>query len=325
MDLEQIDWPALERLRNAFLNGSAGEHDYWRTERDLTSYDQTFAQRIGWKWDYVLNELERRGWIPPTGEVLDWGCGSGIAGRAFLDHFGIGNQSLLLWDRSVLAVQFARHLAEDRFPDLPVRVAGTAPVPVDILLLSHVLTELEDQQVERVVDLAGRATAVLWVEPGMPGVSRKLIGLRERLRASFQVVAPCPHQAACGMLAGQNAPHWCHHFAPPPPEVFTDGNWVRFAQLAGVDLRSLPLSFLVLDKRPAPPLPIGTVRIVGRPRTYKAHALLLGCDDSGVQERQFTKRAIPEKFRLLKKGEVEPLQVWECVEDKIIDLRNIDE
>jgi ribosomal protein RSM22 (predicted rRNA methylase) len=199
------------------------------------------------------------------------------------------------------------------------------PVAVDILLLSHVLTELEDQQVERVVDLAGRATAVLWVEPGTPVVSRKLIGLRERLRASFQVIAPCPHQTACGMLADRNAPHWCHHFAAPPPEAFADGNWVRFAQLAGVDLRSLPLSFLVLDKRPAPPLPTGTVRIVGRPRTYKAHALLLGCDDSGVQERQLTKRALPDQFRLLKKGELEPLQVWDYLEDQIISTRNINE
>ena len=325
MDLEQIDWPTLERLRSAFLNGCAGEHDYWTTERDLTSYDQTFAQRIGWKWDYVLSELERRGWTPPSGEVLDWGCGSGIAGRAFLDHFGIGNRSLLLWDRSALAVRFASHRAQDRFPGLPVRVASPTPVTVDILLLSHVLTELDDEQVERVVDLAGRATAVLWVEPGTHAVSRKLIELSERLRTSFQLVAPCPHQGACGMLAEQNAPHWCHHFASPPPEVFTDGNWARFAQLTGVDLRSLPLSFLVLDKRTAPPLPTGAVRIIGRPRTYKAHALLLGCDENGVQERQLTKRVLPDQFRLLKKGEPEPLQVWDYLEDQIISTRNINE
>src|ERR1041384_3502994 len=61
MNWEQIDWSALERLRNAFLEGSAGKQDYWRSASDLASYDETFAQRIGWKWDYVLNELTRRG------------------------------------------------------------------------------------------------------------------------------------------------------------------------------------------------------------------------------------------------------------------------
>ena len=64
MDWENVDWKALERLRAAFLDGTAGAQDYWRTESDLESYDQTFGQRIRWKWDYVLNELKRRGWSP---------------------------------------------------------------------------------------------------------------------------------------------------------------------------------------------------------------------------------------------------------------------
>src|SRR6186713_2218329 len=87
MNLEAINWDSLERLRAAFLAGTAGASDYWQSEADLASYDATFAQRIGWKWDYVLMELQRRGWSPPGGELLDWGCGSGIASRAFLDLF----------------------------------------------------------------------------------------------------------------------------------------------------------------------------------------------------------------------------------------------
>src|SRR5260221_14123286 len=76
MDRENIDWKALERLRAAFLDGTAGTQDYWRSECDLDSYDQTFAQRIRWKWDHVLKELNGRGWAPPQREVVDWGCGS---------------------------------------------------------------------------------------------------------------------------------------------------------------------------------------------------------------------------------------------------------
>ena len=73
MDWSEIDWRALARLRANFLQGSAGQGDYWQRESDLASYDATFAQRIGWKWDYVLAELSRRGWSPPRGEVFDWG------------------------------------------------------------------------------------------------------------------------------------------------------------------------------------------------------------------------------------------------------------
>ena len=107
------------------------------------------------------------------------------------------------------------------------------------------------------------------------------------------------------MLTPENARHWCHHFAPTPPDVFTDGNWARFAKLSGVDLRSLPLSFVVLDKRPQQSPP-GAVRVIGRPRVYKAHALVLGCDSSGIREYRVTKREQPEAFRRLKKGEFAP-------------------
>ena len=104
MNWEAIDWTALERMRTAFLQNTAGAGEYWQSELDLASYDTTFAQRIGWKWDYVLKELKRRGWSPPTEELLDWGCGSGIASRAFLDHFSEGSVTALrLRDRSSTA------------------------------------------------------------------------------------------------------------------------------------------------------------------------------------------------------------------------------
>src|SRR5215471_9340078 len=128
MNWSAIDWNALERLRAAFLAGNAGETDYWQNESDLASYDATFAQRIGWKWDYVLAELARRGWSPAAGPLLDWGCGSGIAHRAFLDHFGSeGVTELRLWDRSALALRFAERRAREKHPGLQVTPAPGAP------------------------------------------------------------------------------------------------------------------------------------------------------------------------------------------------------
>lgn len=322
MNWETIDWRTLERLRAAFLEGNAGERNYWRSEGDLANYDATFAQRIGWKWDYVCNELKRRGWTPPSGDSLDWGCGSGIAHRAFLDHFGTkGISTLRLWDRSALAMDFASRKAAEKFPSLKIQREGNATASPALLLLSHVLTELNDSQSADLLSIASKAMAIIWLEPGTYEASRRLIEVREKLRASFNIVAPCTHQNICGMLARDNERHWCHHFAPSPPEIFTDRNWAKFASIAGVDLRSLPLSFLVLDRRPAPSLPENAGRIIGRPRIYKAEASLLGCDASGVRNRRLAKRQLPDPFRELKKGEADVLQVWECEHDEIKSTR----
>lgn len=386
MNWDAIDWSALGRLRTEYLAGSAGGRDYWQGESDLASYDATFAQRIGWKWDYVLADLTRRGWIPPKGELLDWGCGSGIAGRAFLDHFGVqAVTGLRVWDRSPLAMQFAARRALEKYPELQVSaglggflatlslppglqpllslpaatlssllegaekkgsgeagIRGTKCAPghfkasppggeghgagapkLGILLLSHVLTELDPDQTAAVMDLAARALCVIWVEPGTHEASRRLIALREQWRGRFNVIAPCTHAAPCGMLATENQRHWCHHFAAPPREIFTDGNWSRFARLTGIDLRDLPLSFLVLDQRPAPSLPAGAARVIGHPRIYKAHALLLGCDATGVRERKLKQRTLPAVFRALKKSAVEGLCVWECLGDEIMATRPV--
>ena len=93
----------------------------------------------------------------------------------------------------------------------------------------------------------------------------------------------------------------------------------RFANLLGIDLRDLPLSFLVLDRRPVLRLPQGAARVIGHPRIYKAHALLLGCDASGVRERKLTQRALPEEFRRWKKGKGDVLQIWRCDGDEIAE------
>ena len=322
MDSTQIDWKALDRLRRAFLDGTAGAGDYWQSDRDLASYDATFAQRIGWKWDYVLGELRRRGWSPPKDVLLDWGCGSGIASRAFLDHFGVeAVSSLALSDRSSLAVSYASRTAQEKYRSLDFSLG--IPARPGTLLLSHVLTELTPEQIDELVTVVETATTTIWVEPGTYEVSLALIAIRERLREHFNVVAPCTHCAQCGILASGNERHWCHHFASPPPGVFTDPQWSRFAHLTGIDLRRLPLSFLVLDRRTVPVVQQGATRVIGNPRIYKPYALLLGCDAQGVRDRRVSKRQLPEDFRRIKKGIAEPLQVWTCEGDEIISMKSL--
>jgi hypothetical protein len=318
MSWDSVNWTSLERLRAAFLGGNAGETDYWQGNSDLASYDLTFAQRIGWKWDWVLEQLQRLGWMPPTGPVLDWGCGSGIAHRAFFHHFGVAAATRLhLWDRSGPAMRFAADRARAVHPALEVHT-GLQDAPT-LLLISHVLTELSQEQATQLADLAARADSVIWVEPGTYEASLALIAIRERLRGPLNAIAPCTHQAQCGILAAGNERHWCHHFAQPPTNVFTDGNWARFGRMMGIDLRSLPLSFLVLDKRPSPAPPDGS-RVLGRPRLYKPFARILGCDASGVREQRLDKRKFPESYRQIRKDRFQSLQNWKSEDGVITEM-----
>lgn len=326
MNWESLDAAALERMRQAFLNGTAGSQDYWTSDHDLAAYDATFAQRIGWKWDFVLQDLQRRGWQPPQGELLDWGCGSGVAGRAFLDHFGAAAATQLrLWDRSALALEFAARRAREKYPDLRTVLVTAPPTSGGTtLLLSHVLTELTPEQTEALVELAATAACVLWVEPGTYECSLALIAIRERLRASLNLIAPCPHQERCGILAPENERHWCHHFARPPAEVFRDSDWARFAHSLQIDLRDLPVSYLVLDRRPAPPLPPQTARLLGHPRVYKPYAAVLGCDASGVREARLPQRTFPQEFKQFRKGRHPSRCEWICAAGEIKSFRPLD-
>ncbi len=341
MTWDEIDWEALERLRGLFLSGATAGSSYWRSRADLASYDFTYGARIAWKWDAVVQELDQRGWKPPAQtvlklehgsgrgsagawSVLDWGCGSGVAGRRIVQWLGAERVGVLrLWDQSALAADFAAEAARTRFPGLRVEhltpgfFAGSEPI--GILVFSHVLTELPAAERTALLEIAGRADAVLWVEPGTTDASRALIDIRERLRGRFRVVAPCTHQNACGLLAPDNARHWCHHFAAPPPEIFVDSDWARFGRRAGIDLRSLPYSFLALaraDRAPAAEA-AGLDRVIGEPRFQKGVARLLSCSAAGVRELTVQKRDAPALIRELKHPVGPLVYRWTRADDRI--------
>ncbi len=327
MNWEQLDWAALDRLREGFLSGTAADGPYWRTPSDLASYDLTYAERIGWKWDAVLRELASHRWQPPrlARTLVDWGCGSGVAGRRVASTFGPEKfDALHLWDHSPLAREFAATRARETFPHLDIVVNASEPRPEALppytLVLSHVLNELPPEALQTLLDLIARADAVLWVEPGTHAVSRQLIGIREAVTDRFNLIAPCPHQGVCGLLAPGNERHWCHFFAPPPTGVQNDSNWVRFGQRAGIDLRSLPYSYLVLENKTmtaagestsSPLPPSGAARILGRAEHFKGFARVLSCEAGGVEEFELQKRADADLFKQLKKDASHPLYRWE--------------
>lgn len=316
-----ISWESLERLRAAYLDGTAGENDYWHSADDLAWYDRTFARRIGWKWEYVLRELERFGWIPPVGTLTDWGCGSGIAGRTVLEHFGFQSfTELLLYDRSDEAMRFAAVKALEYYPQLSVQPLLTEGITGGTALISHVITELTPAQVRILAETLRNAEAVVWVEPGTYAASRALIAAREMLRNDFHIVAPCLHAGSCGMLSPTNKRHWCHFFAESPPEAYTEREWAQFAAKTGIDLSDLPLSYLVLDKRPPQFFPADAVRIIARPHVTKFDAAVVGCTAAGVTERLLQKKRLPDQWRSFKKDDFDSLQQWKIQDREIVEM-----
>src|SRR6516225_6073185 len=104
----------LKELRARFLAGKAGARDYWQSPEHLQLYDAFFAERIGWKWDAVIDELSRRRWRPQMTRVLDWGCGTGVAHRRVMAAWPQFTE-LALYDRSPRAKLFAAQRAQEQF------------------------------------------------------------------------------------------------------------------------------------------------------------------------------------------------------------------
>lgn len=316
MDWDKLNLNTLERLRARFLGQTPDTGNYWRGWSDLEHYDFVFAQRIGWKWDAVLTDLKRLGWTPPPGLLLDWGCGTGIATRRILESFGAAAfREVRTHDRSGLAMRFAAEAARRDAGRTRVLPADTETLrgkkPFGLLALSHVINELDDEQLSGLTSLCRRAKSIIWVEPGTHKDSRRLIEVREQLRDEFRVIAPCLHQNRCEMLLGANERHWCHFFAKPPEGILGDSHWRKLSHLLGIDIRSLPYSCLVLQHRKVKSEPTadiaGYTRVIGRPRVYKPLVKLFCCDESGLEDREAQKRDAPEFYKACKKEDVDTL------------------
>lgn len=330
MNWEQLDWPALDRLRAGFISGKAAAGPYWTSHSDLASYDLTYAERIGWKWNALLRELTLRHWSPPANTTLvDWGCGSGVAGRRVVAAFGAKHFSeLQVWDHSALARSFAAKQACERFPSLAVTEIASEPTPASLptaytLVLSHVFNELSAEQRTALLALVAGAAAVLWIEPGTHADSRTLATLRDLVRTTHQIVAPCTHRENCPLFLAANERDWCHFFASAPAGIQNDSNWVRFSHRAGLDLRSQAYSCLVLAAGPSSELiapsskliahssqlPAGSsaARVLGRVEIFKPYARFLACEANGLHWLELTKRTDTALIKRLDKAPPVPL------------------
>lgn len=302
MNLSRQDRLVLEQLRERFLRAEPMKGPYWQNVRQLELYHQTFAQRIGWKWQAVLDELVELGWTIPDGASLfDLGCGSGIATEVVLERFGTVAE-VVLSDHSALAAEYAATRLRARFPECRFRPTTEWAIPAgSVVLISHVLTELGREDLCPLAEQLQHSQAVLVVEPGTRSASAQVVALREMLRWHFTIVAPCPHQQRCGMLAVGNRQHWCHFHLRPPLVAFTDRQWVRFADAFGLDIGDLAVSMLVVDRQWNAP-PAGQERIIGTADVGQQDIVLTLCTaDGSISQRCIDRQRHREQYRRFRK------------------------
>ncbi len=319
----QEEFRILARLREGFLKGSAGLADYWKGAEELSLYDRTFAQRIGWKWDAVLSELSVRGWMPPAQRLVDWGCGTGIASRRVLEHWQGHFEAVTLSDRSPQARAFAFERLREAGATRNVRVV--APEETDcegaVVLASHVLSELTHEQLRKALGQWKKAAALIWVESATHDNARRMVaeGREFFLEAGWKAVAPCTFSGACPLLRGENERHWCHHFARVPSEVHQDQGWREISLRLNLDLRVLPYSFVVLERDSGREPVSGVSRVIGTAREFKGHLKVLACDAGGVQDWMLQKRDAPDLYKELRKCEGLPLYRWRVEGGRIVE------
>ncbi len=294
-------WESLKRIRSLYLKGG-GIADYWSSPEILEAYHQTFGQRILWKWQSVLGRME--GFFPAVTKqlrVLDWGCGTGVAGQAFLERFSSLVATITPYDRSRLSMGFTRANWQKNWPKVAVERYSREAQPHDVVLVSHVSTEIAEADYQKLLQILKKAKFIIWVEPGTSRASALLVKVREDLRSALTPVQPCPHTGPCGLSHPDRSGDWCHFFAEPPQEAFQSAFWREFAKSFGVDLRSLPVSYLSMRAEEAA-IETSEPVVLGRARNYKGFCKFLRCSRQGVEELALTKRESKAEYKRLVRG-----------------------
>jgi len=300
-----MDWNLIQKMRQGFLDTDGHLPDYWHDQSWLSAYDQTLAERIRWKWQAVLNALSvPLAQITGISRVLDWGCGTGIATRSFLALGLIEKAQVALYDRSAGAMRFAAQQISKECPGHDVEPMKKLQVPDQpfILLVSHVLSELDERSLQDLQKLASAAALVLWVEPGRTLESRRLSQYREGLLATHHILGPCRHHEPCGILQAGREKDWCHFFAPVPADVHHSAFWREFSKRMKVDLRSLPVSWLAAVRSE---YYTGVEQlheealILSRPRVFKGYCRWLACTREGLCSGDFQKKHAGDIYQAL--------------------------
>jgi ribosomal protein RSM22 (predicted rRNA methylase) len=178
----------------------------------------------------------------------------------------------------------ALQAAEARRADL----TSAGPWPrSDLVVASYALAEITPDKQASTIDELWTATEGLLalIEPGTPAGYARILAARSALiAAGATILAPCPHGAACPLVA----PDWCH-FSVRLPRSRDH----RLAKGAEVPFEDERFSYLIAA-RPGVAAEPRRPRVLAPPRTAKPGIALKLCGlDGEVEQRVVPKRDKP--------------------------------
>lgn len=165
----------------------------------------------------VLIRLNERNPAFTPHTLLDLGSGPGSATWAAIDQWP-AIASITQIDANALLLELGRKLSASAAA-APFRnariIQATLPAPqlndltADLILASYTLAELPAPAIRTLLTTAWAncTGALAIVEPGTPaGYERILLARTLLLERGAKILAPCPHQLPCPLVA----PDWCH-------------------------------------------------------------------------------------------------------------------
>jgi ribosomal protein RSM22 (predicted rRNA methylase) len=243
------------------------------------------------------------GWAPAT--LLDLGSGPGTALWAATAQWP-SLHALVAWEREPALIALGLSLAHAsqsqavrsaRWERLDLqaleRTSARSPEQFDVVVLGHVLNELDADSQRQVVAAAWQRTAglLLIVEPGTSAAFEVVRAARDLLLGmGAHTIAPCAHDQPCPL---QN--DWCHF-----PQRLKRPAFQRRAREAPSEWEESKFAYAAMA-RFAPPAAIWG-RVIREPTSNKAYAEALISAAEGVARYRGLKRH-RDAFRHIKQLE----------------------
>ena len=279
-DLER----SARRLSDAYRAGGPPASRAARTAGDVAAYLATRAPATYAAAAEVFHQirLARPDWKPIS--VLDLGAGPGIASWAAVETWS-GISTVTLVEAEPEMVRAGKALAAHgrealRHARFATGDAGIVGAQADLVIASYVVGEVEPGAVGRFTShaWAQAADTIVIVEPGTTAGYERILAVRAAIiEAGGSTLAPCPHDEACPLVAGD----WCH-FATRLPRSRTH----RVTKGAERGFEDEKFSYVVLCRSPHPR---PETRVIRRPDSRPGHVVLDLCTTDGVEQRTVTR------------------------------------
>lgn len=291
--------PTVERLIATYRSGDAATAPILSTAAEVFAYAAYRMPATYAVAHAVLAAMQAAAPDVQPQTLVDFGAGTGAFGWAATELWPTVTELCLL-EQAEHAVALGRSLAQAsgrstlqtarwiswRLGDAEHDIAG------DVASAAYVLGELSSDQQARLLDtMTATAPVVVLIEPGTPAGFARIIAARDALIASgHTILAPCPHEFACPMLAKHD---WCHFAAR------LDRSRLH-REVKGGDMSYEDEKFSYVVARRTAAEGVGSfrdARIVRHPRQRKGLVSLQLCTPSGSAVEQLVAKSQGMAYR----------------------------